>query len=237
MPQPHLVFLGVPFRPPTRRHYDRLKRELEAETPLHLVLADTTAISSSNYLLDHITGLIEQAAGCIFDATGSNPNVSLEVGIAHALGVDFLLALNTRGSSSRPRAQHLRPGGGKRGAGSGKREADRPRAIIADLQGRNRIEYKAYAGLKRQVAERYLRKLAFLQRWDDFRKHHPDWEKPALALFAEIRSAGRVSRPRLEAILTAANLAVPGPIVKALTKFGLVTRRRGKPGGYSYPAK
>jgi hypothetical protein len=227
-PRPELLFLGVPFRPPLRRRYDRLKRELEAQTPLHLVLADTTAISSSDYLLDHITRLIEQSAGCIFDATGGNPNVSLEVGIAHALGADFLLALNTRGGHGSP---------GRRRASGGKREADRTKPIIADLQGRNRIEYKTYAGLKRQVLERYLRKLPLLQRWEEFRKHHPQWEKPALALFDEIRSSGRVSRPRLEAILAAAQVDTPGPIVKALTKFGLLTRRRGKPGGYSYPGK
>ena len=69
--------------------------------PSHLVLADTTAISSTDYLLEHITALIRESAACIFDATGGNPNVSLEVGIAHALPAEFLLTMYTR----RPRTQ------------------------------------------------------------------------------------------------------------------------------------
>ena len=59
-----------------------------AETPLSLVLADTVGISSSDYLLEHITTQIRDSASCIFDATGANANVSLEVGIAHTIPVD-----------------------------------------------------------------------------------------------------------------------------------------------------
>jgi hypothetical protein len=52
------VFVGCPFLPAIRRNYDKLKKEIEAETPLHVVLADTAAISSTDYLLEHITDLI-----------------------------------------------------------------------------------------------------------------------------------------------------------------------------------
>src|SRR5215470_14747078 len=95
------IFIGCPFLPAIRKNYDQLKEDLENESPLRLVLADTTAISSTDYHLESITNLIRDAAGCIFDATGGNPNVSLEVGIAHAMPADFLLTMYTR----KPRTQ------------------------------------------------------------------------------------------------------------------------------------
>src|SRR6266540_743382 len=104
MAKPQQIFIGCPFRSPIRRNYDKLKRELEKESPLHLVLADTTAISSTDYLLEHITTLIRESAGCVFDVTGGNPNVSLEVGIAHALPANFILTMYTR----RPRGSEGR---------------------------------------------------------------------------------------------------------------------------------
>src|SRR3989337_361906 len=90
------VFIGCPFTKGIRRSYDRLKNELEKESPLHIVLADTTAISSTDYLLESITNLIKDSATCIFDATDNNPNVSLEVGIAHAIPSDYVVTLRTR---------------------------------------------------------------------------------------------------------------------------------------------
>ena len=101
MAKSYQIFVGCPFLLAIRKNYDKLKSDLEKETPLHVVLADITAITSTDYLLEHITGLIRDSACCIFDATGGNPNVSLEVGIAHALPADFLLARYTR----KPRTQ------------------------------------------------------------------------------------------------------------------------------------
>src|SRR6266540_3862394 len=104
MAKSYQVFVGCPFLTAIRRNYDKLKSDLESETPLHLVLADTTAISSTDYLLEHITTLIRESAGCVFDVTGGNPNVSLEVGIAHALPANFILTMYTR----RPRGSEGR---------------------------------------------------------------------------------------------------------------------------------
>lgn len=87
MPKLHQVFIGCPYKEETRGNYDRLKKELESETPLCFILAETDAIASSDYLLDHITNLVSDSAGSIFDTTEGNPNVSLEVGIAHTLPV------------------------------------------------------------------------------------------------------------------------------------------------------
>jgi NADPH:quinone reductase-like Zn-dependent oxidoreductase len=136
MAKSYQVFVGCPFLTAIRKNYDKLKSELEEETPLHIVLADTTAISSTDYLLEHITNLIRESAACVFDVTGGNPNVSVEVGIAHALPADFLLALYTR----KPRSQ--------RDAEETLQREGELRPIISDLQGRNRIEYKTYRTLK-----------------------------------------------------------------------------------------
>ena len=222
--RPEQVFIGCPYRPTFRRTYQRLKRELEAESPLHFVLADTAAITSRDSLLDHITVLIRESAGCIFDASGGNPNVSLEVGIAHAFGVDFLLALSTRAASRR------RP---RRGAGSGERAAG---PIIADLQGRNRIEYRSYAGLKKQLVDRYLRRLPYWKRWEEFRRQHPLWTPAALRVFDEIRRHGRATRPRLDAALKPEGVPPPA-LLASLRRAGLIAQRRGRLTGYVYPAK
>src|SRR5712672_2311879 len=101
MAKSHQVFIGCPFLKAVRKNYDELQNDLETETPFHIVLADTTAITSTDYLLEHITTLILESAACMFYVTGVNPNVSLEVGVAHALPAEFLLALYTR----KPRSQ------------------------------------------------------------------------------------------------------------------------------------
>src|SRR5713226_5574221 len=144
MAKHYQVFIGCPFLSAIRRTYDKLKADLEKETPLHVVLADTTAVTSTDYLLEHITGLIRESGACVFDVTGGNPNVSLEIGVAHALPADFLLALYTR----RPRSQ--------RDAEQTLQREGEVKPIISDLQGRNRIEYKTYRALKTRLVTRYL---------------------------------------------------------------------------------
>jgi hypothetical protein len=189
MAKNYQIFVGCPFLTAIRKNYDKLKMELEKETPLHIVLADTTAVSSTDYLLEHITSLIRDSAGCVFDVTGGNPNVSLEVGIAHALPSDFLLAFYTR----KPRTQ--------RDTEKALEREGETRPIISDLQGRNRIEYKTYPALKDQLLSRYLTKIPYMRRWNDFRKRHSSYVKPALQIFQEIRASGRTLRPRVVAIL------------------------------------
>jgi hypothetical protein len=243
MARPEQLFIGCPFQSRIRRNYDRLKAELEAETPLRVVLADTAALTSTDDLLEHITDLIRDSAACLFDATGANPNVSLEVGIAHALPTDFLLTVSTRQphapdrarKAARLSADRLRPkdtGSSVRGGiPSGIRGA-----IIADLQGRNRIEYKTYRSLKEQVLRRYLADLPYLRRWHEFEKIHRSYAPLALPVLHEIRASGRTSRPRLDAILSASGLSATA-LVRALTHYHLITVRGGRDGGYFYPSR
>ena len=249
MARPEQLFVGCPFQSRVRKNYDRLKAELEAETPLRVVLADTASITSSDDLLEHITDLIRDSAACLFDATGANPNVSLEVGIAHALPTEFLLTVSTRQphtpdkarKNGRPAIDRLRPipSGIPKDTGTGVRSAipsGMRGAIIADLQGRNRIEYKTYRSLKEQLHRRYLSSLPYLKRWHEFEKNHRSYAPLALAVLHEIRAAGRSTRPRLDAILSASGLSAT-VLLRALTHHRLITVRGGRDGGYFYPSK
>ena len=223
MPRLEQIFIGCPFQPGIRNSYDRLKTELEAETPLRVVLADTVSVTSTDGLLEHITALIRESAACVFDATGANPNVSLEVGIAYALPIDFLLTISTR----RPPARVSR----KARTGS-----DRLRPIIADLQGRNRIEYKTYRALKEQLLRRYLIRLPYFKRWHEFEKNHVTYAPFALQALHEIRASGRTTRPRLDAILSGSGISSTA-LTRALTAQRLISLRGGRRGGYVYASK
>lgn len=223
MPRLEQVFIGCPFQPAIRNPYDRLKAELEAETPLRVVLADTVSVTSTDGLLEHITALIRESAACVFDATGANPNVSLEVGIAHALPIDFVLTISTR-----------RPA--RRGTRKTRAGVDRLRPIIADLQGRNRIEYKTYRALKEQLLRRYLVRLPYLKRWHEFEKSHATYAPFALRTLHEIRASGRTTRPRLEAILSGSGISTTA-LTRALTAQRLISLKGGRRGGYVYPTK
>ena len=220
----HQVFIGCPFLPAIRKNYDRLKRDLENETPLHLILADTTAISSTDYLLEHITTLIRESSACLFDATGGNANVSLEVGVAHALPAEFLIAMYTR----KPREQQI--------AEQTLERVGEVKPIISDLQGRNRIEYKTYASLKRQVVARYFPKIPFVKRWMEFKSRNAAMVPHALKVFAELRASGRTVRPRVIAMLDGTGI-LPDDLVAVLSDAKLLVVKRGRNGSIYYPAK
>jgi hypothetical protein len=217
------VFIGCPFSKDVRRFYDRLKTDLEKETPLSVVLADTVPTTSADYLLKHITDLIRESAGCIFDATGNNPNVSLEVGIAHTVPVDFILALKTR----KPRKTKRKS--------SAAAEAE-VKAIISDLQGKSRIEYKTYNGLREQLEKRYLPQVPYIKRWNQFKKDHKSMVPYAIKIFSDIRSSGRTTKPAITAILEGSGFSTTD-VSNALVRAKLVSIKRGRAGGYFYAAK
>lgn len=224
MAKSYQVFIGCPFLTAIRKNYDRLKEELEDETPLHVVLADTAAVSSTDYLLEHITNLIRESATCVFDVTGGNPNVSLEVGIAHALPSDFLLALYTR----KPRVQ-------QNAEQTLEREGE-TRPIISDLQGRNRIEYKTFRTLKDTLERRHLSRLPYMKRWKEFAARNRRLVEPALEVFREIRTSGRTVRPRVIAMLDGTGI-LADDLLRLLSQAKLLTVKRGRAGGIYYPTK
>lgn len=224
--KPYQIFIGCPYRKQIRKQYDRLKKEIESETPLSLVLADTGQMSSAQYLLPHISEKIQESIACIFEVAGGNPNVSLEVGIAHALPVDYLITVNTR----KPRTKV------EKDAEKVAKEEGEIQPIIADLQGKVRIEYKAFDSLKKQVLSRYLHGLPFVQRWDKFRRENSGLVPHALKVFAEIRSHGRTSSSRVNSVLEGTGI-LRRDLTKALSKEKLLVVRKGPGGGYYYPAK
>ncbi len=220
----HQVFIGCPFLRSIRRNYDELKREIEQETPLHLVLADTVAVTSTDYLLEHITTLIRESAACVFDATGGNPNVSLEVGVAHAMPAEFLIALYTR----KPRQQKI--------AQAVLAREGEVKPIISDLQGRNRIEYKTYRSLKDQLVRRYLGRLPYLKRWIEFKSRNAALVEHALRIFQELRASGRTVRPRVIAMLDGTGI-LADDLLRLLADAKLLVVKRGRNGGIYYPTK
>lgn len=226
MPNIYQIFIGCPFKRSIRANYDRLKKELEAETPLRVMLADTGTITSADHLLDTIRNLIADSAGCIFDATDGNPNVSLEVGIAHALPANYLLTLGTRKARTPAEAQAAREA----------KALGEVKAIISDLQGKHRIEYKQYPSLKRQTLARWLDGLPYMKRWAQFKRDHKDMVPYALQLFSEIRTSGRSQRPRLVAILEGSGFSATD-VASALVRKRLIVAKRGQGGGYFYPSK
>jgi len=218
VPKIFQVFIGCPFAKEIRKSYDKLKKELEADTPLSVVLADTVAASSSDYLLGHITELITDSAGCVFDATGANPNVSLEVGIAHTVPTDFILTLKTR----KPRA--------------GSTTTAEVRSIISDLQGKSRVEYKNYKTLREDVEDRFLSNLPYMLRWKQFKADNKGMVPYVLKFVSDVRSSGRSVRPRLEAILEGSGFNVTD-VTDAMRTAKIISVQRGRKGGYFYPAK
>lgn len=150
----------------------------------------------------------------------------LEVGIAHTLPANYLLTKSTR------RRRTL----AEREVEKEKQAEGEVRPIISDLQGKNRIEYKRYPELKRDVVNRWLGSLPFMARWQSFKRDHKDMVPHALKLFAEIRASGRSQRPRLVAILEGTGFSATD-VVNALVKKRLLVAKRGQRGGYFYPAK
>ena len=219
------VFVGCPFAREIRSTYDHLKKDIEAETPMSLVLADTVGISSSNYLLEHITTQIRESAGCIFDATGANPNVSLEVGIAHTVPVDFMLTIKTRKPSAKAEAREA--------GAPGSREV---RSIISDLQGKIRIEYKQYDSLKKQIETRYLSRLPYMKRWHSFRAENKGMVPYALLLFEDLRSSQRSLTSKVSAQLEGSGFTAV-QVLNALSAHKLIVVKRGRTGGIFYPPK
>jgi hypothetical protein len=110
------------------------------------------------------------------------------------------------------------------------------RSIISDLQGKNRIEYKTYDGLREQLETRYLATLPYMKRWQQFKKDNKAMAPHVLKMFSDLRSSARSTRTRLAASLEGTGLNVTA-VTDALVKAKLISIQRGRSGGYSYPFK
>ena len=115
---PNQVFIGAPWRT-VRPKYERCIDKLRSKFPLSFVIIGRGAGQEAEDLLEVIKSTIEASSFAVFDATGGNPNVSLEFGFAEAKDIPRSLYLSSHAAS--------------------KKSSDAP--IIADLAGKRRSHY------------------------------------------------------------------------------------------------
>jgi hypothetical protein len=123
------IFVGLPWRN-VRPRYERVIRELEKKYPVHFTIVGKNEGHDAVDLFEVIKDRIRCSSHAIFDATGGNPNVSLEYGYAEGIEV--------------PRSIFL----------SGHKAAQRTSGgspIISDLTGMRRVQYKNEAALASEL--------------------------------------------------------------------------------------
>jgi hypothetical protein len=112
---PNQVFIGLPWT--FRMRWDHVVDWLRVRSPLSLVVVGRNDRQDAEDLLAVIKDRVESSSYGIFDATGGNPNVSLEYGYAEAIDLPRVLYLSTHGAATR---------------------AAKDAPIIADLAGKRR---------------------------------------------------------------------------------------------------
>jgi len=125
---PNQVFVGLPWRN-VRPRYESCIDKLERRYPLHFTIVGRKDAQEAEDLLQVIKIRIDSSSYGIFDATGGNANVSLEYGYAEAIDLPRAIYLSTHKAASNAK-------GG---------------AIISDLSGKRRIEYKNEGSLAKQL--------------------------------------------------------------------------------------
>src|SRR5687768_9291063 len=91
---PNQVFVGLPWKN-VRARYERVLKRLEVRFPLHFTIVGKNDGQSAEDLFEIIKARISESSIGIFDATGGNPNVSLEYGYAEGLEIDRVIYVST----------------------------------------------------------------------------------------------------------------------------------------------
>jgi hypothetical protein len=138
------VFIGCPWKT-IRPKYLKIVKRLEHSFPIHFVLIGRESDQRAEELLTLIKKNLLSSSMAIFDVTGGNPNVSLEYGIADASDVQRMIYLNVHGHH----------------------KADRDSAIIADLAGQKRKQWKNEQSLTRLLNE-FSRTHNYTKRFEAF---------------------------------------------------------------------
>ena len=125
------VFVGAPWRSVRPRHENIIER-LRTKSPLSFVMVGRNDRQDAEDLLKVIKDRLLSSSSALFDATGGNPNVSLEYGYAEAFDVPRALYLSTHEAA---------------------RSNARDAPIIADLAGKRRNQYKQENALSRLLNE------------------------------------------------------------------------------------
>ena len=128
---PNRVFIGCPWKT-IRPKYEKAAISLEKKYPIHFVLIGREHDQRAEELLGLIKARLLSSTSAIFDVTGGNPNVSLEYGIAEASGLDRILYLNVHVAN---------------------KPTNKDSAIIADLAGQKRKQWKNEKGLSQLLSE------------------------------------------------------------------------------------
>ena len=125
------VFIGCPWHR-VRSKYEHVIDELRNSSPIYFVVIGREDHQEARDLLGHILATLQSSSFAIFDATGGNPNVSLEYGVAEALDIPRALYLSTHAAATRS-------------------VKDAP--IIADLAGKARNQYAQERGLRKLMSD------------------------------------------------------------------------------------
>jgi hypothetical protein len=143
---PNQVFVGLPWKN-VRARYQRVLTRLELRFPLHFTIVGKDDGQSAEDLFEIIKTRISESSVGIFDATGGNPNVSLEYGYAEGLEIDRVIYVSTHKAATSS-------------AGS---------PIISDLGGKRRVQYKTEKSLKSHL-ETFARGHDYTLRYETFVK-------------------------------------------------------------------
>ncbi|HWC57882.1 MAG TPA: hypothetical protein VG621_02950 [Candidatus Paceibacterota bacterium] len=138
------VFIGCPWKV-IREKYVRVVTKLEHSFPIHFVLIGRESDQRAEELLTLIKTSLSSSTVAIFDATGGNANVSLEYGFADASNIDRIIYLNVHENNHKTDRKDT--------------------AIIADLAGQRRKQYKNEASLMKLLSE-FSRSHTFTHRFE-----------------------------------------------------------------------
>lgn len=198
------VFVGCPFTPAKR--FAEFRRALDL-VPLQFVYASSRV--RTKHILERIKGDIGAADFSLFDISGWNPNVALELGLADGLGKRYYIL--------------FRPGR--------RRQADAP----ADLKGLQRFQYTRLRGcapecLEWQLDEHLVRSLPHARwLWDELEvTKRPQHFVLAMRVLAHFKSARVVTRPELDALVRGTRLPRAGVerVLELLARRGLIEANR-----------
>lgn len=89
----NLCFILMPFRDELEPVYKKIKEIIVIDQKLSCMRADD--IYSAGIIIKEIWDSIQNAQIIIADATGKNPNVFYEMGLAHAIGKDIIITTQT----------------------------------------------------------------------------------------------------------------------------------------------
>jgi len=117
------VFVAYSYKLYPKNDYRKFYKELEKQYDVGFVFADE--IISNMHIMRKIESYIRNSDFCIFDVSGWNPNVTLELGFAMAVNNKWYIALD-------PSKTEVKE-------------------VPSDLRGLDRIEYSSYTELQAKL--------------------------------------------------------------------------------------